>query len=152
MPPNLVRMSFSRALHMVLKAVLIPRVFAQASSLSPWMVRTGFRLRTVPTAAAAGVMRPPFFRYSRGVDRDVDRGVQAFFFQDFFDLASAIAGFGKDPGVVNRLGLSDGNPVIVLSRAPCLQILRPGPVRAAVWQVLLKPLDMGDEDDFIVGL
>lgn len=47
------------------KYLLEPRTFAKASSLSPWIVRTGFKFSTVPTAAAAGVMRPPRFRYFR---------------------------------------------------------------------------------------
>ena len=41
----------------------MPRAFAYMSSLSPWIVRTGFTFSTEAKAAAAGVMRPPFFRY-----------------------------------------------------------------------------------------
>ena len=41
------------------------RALAKASSFSPLMRSTGLRLSTVPMAAAAGVQRPPFFRYLR---------------------------------------------------------------------------------------
>ena len=36
---------------------------AKASSFSPWSCSTGFRFKTVPIAAAAGVILPPFFRF-----------------------------------------------------------------------------------------
>ena len=45
------------------RACFIVRAFANASSFSPCIVRTGFKRRSVPSAAAAGVILPPFFRY-----------------------------------------------------------------------------------------
>ena len=50
---------------MAFLAAFQPRVLEKASSFSPLMRSTGFRFSTVPMAAAAGVRRPPFFRYFR---------------------------------------------------------------------------------------
>ena len=50
---------------MVFLAAFQPRALAKESSFSPLMRSTGLRLSTVPMAAAAGVQRPPFFRYLR---------------------------------------------------------------------------------------
>ena len=61
-PNSEVRISLI-VLIIVFFALFHPLDFANASSFSPLRRRTGFRFRTVPIAAAAGVSLPPFFRY-----------------------------------------------------------------------------------------
>ena len=56
-------MSCLIAFSIVRFAAFNPRTFENASNLSPWIVSTGFRFNTVPSAAAAAVILPPFFRY-----------------------------------------------------------------------------------------
>ena len=58
-------MSWRIALIIVVLPWFSVRAFEKASSLSPLICRTGLILIRVPIAAAAGVIRPPFFRYFR---------------------------------------------------------------------------------------
>ena len=60
---NLVSISWLMALIITFLACLAPLHFENASSFSPWIWRTGLILSTSPKSAAAGVIRPPFFRY-----------------------------------------------------------------------------------------
>ena len=56
---------FSNRLHGIYHdalCLLYVRAFANASSFSPWIWSTGLSFKSVPRAAAAGVILPPFLR------------------------------------------------------------------------------------------
>ena len=60
-----VSITFRAVSTMVFLAAFHPRALAKESSFSPLMRSTGLMPSTVPMAAAAGVQRPPFFKYFR---------------------------------------------------------------------------------------
>ena len=61
--PSLVSSSFWMELSISVLACFMVLALAKASSFSPRMMSTGLIFKRVPRAAAAGVIRPPFFKY-----------------------------------------------------------------------------------------